>query len=67
MIGLLAPGPHRLAKANVERHEAAADMRKGAVENAAPRLVAVEAKREQAADHPPALRTAFDDREIVGR
>ena len=66
MIGLLAPRSHRLAKAKVERHEAAPNMRKGAVENAAPRLVAVEAERKQTADHPPALRAAFDNRQIVG-
>jgi hypothetical protein len=41
-------------------------VRKSAIEYAAPCLVAVEAKREQAADHPSALRTAFDDGEIVG-
>ena len=66
MIGLLAPGPHRLAKANVERHEPAANMREDAIEHATTRLVAVEAKRKEAVDHPPALRAAFDDREIVG-
>ena len=66
MIGLLAPRSHRLAKAKVERHEAAANMRKGAVENATSRLVTVEAERQQAADHPPALRAAFDDGQIVG-
>ena len=45
MVGLLAPSPHRLAKANVERHEAAANMREGSVEHASSRLVAVEAER----------------------
>jgi hypothetical protein len=61
MVALRAPGPHRLAKANVERHEAAPNMRKGAIEYAAPGLVTVEAEREQAADHPSAPRAAFDN------
>jgi hypothetical protein len=65
MVGLLTPSPHGLAEPNVERHQAAANVWEGAVENAAPGLVSVEAKRKQTADHPPALRTAFDDREIV--
>ena len=43
MVGLLAPSPHGLAKTNVERHEAAADMRKSAIKNATPRLVTIEA------------------------
>ncbi len=33
MIGLLAPGAHGLAEANVQRHQAAADMRKCAIES----------------------------------
>src|ERR1700677_1762997 len=65
MVGLLTPSPYRLAKSNIERHEAAANMRKSAVEHAAPGLVSVEAQRKQTADHPSALRTAFDYREIV--
>ena len=66
MVGLLSPGADRLAEANIERHEAAADMRIGAVEDALARFVAIEAEREEAADHPARLRGAFDDREIVG-
>src|SRR5262249_28039104 len=66
MIGLLAPGPRRLTKANVERHQPAADMRERAIEHAPSHLVAIESERKQAADHPSALRATFDDSEIVG-
>src|ERR1700733_12781718 len=66
MVALLAPSPDRLAEANIERHQPAADMGKCAVENAAHGLVTVEAKRKQAADHPPALGAPLDDRKIVG-
>ena len=41
MVGLLAPGAHRLAEADIERHQAAADMRIGAVEHPRAALVAL--------------------------
>ena len=37
MVGLLAPGAHRLPEADIERHQAPADMRVGAVEHPARR------------------------------
>ncbi len=66
MIGLLAPRAHGLAEPNVQRHQAAADMREGAVENTPARLVPIESERNETADHPSALRAALDSGEIVG-
>ena len=65
MVGLLAPRAHRLPEANIERHQAPADMRVGAVEHPAAGLIGIEAEREETADHAAALRRALDNRDIV--
>src|SRR5947209_4186251 len=55
MIRLLAPGAHRLSEAHVQRHQSAADVRKGPVKDTRARLVLIEAEMQEAPDHPAAL------------
>src|SRR5208337_3202143 len=66
MVSLLAPGAHRLAEANVQRQQAAADVWIGAVKDPSARFVAIEPEREEGTNHPAALRGAFDDGEVAG-
>src|SRR4051812_22948116 len=65
MVELIAPGPTGMAEAHVQRHQAAADMRHGAVERDAPLFVAIEAQMQRRADETPALRCADRDRSLA--
>jgi hypothetical protein len=57
----LLGGAARLSKSNVERHEAAADVRKRAVEHDLAAFVAIEPEVDEGGHEPAALRAAHHD------
>ncbi len=59
---LRSGGAARLSKSNIERHEAAADVRKRAIEHDLAALVAIEPEMDERAHEAAALRAAHHDR-----